>query len=85
MRPDARPSWRSPGEACRVIAYRPHLIRTVLTALIVGTVLFVINHLDTVLSGQATAVTWLKTGLTYLVPFCVANVGILVACRRHRG
>jgi hypothetical protein len=27
---------------------------------------------------------WLKVGLTYLVPFCVSNWGILVATRRPR-
>jgi len=79
---DERPGWRSAGEACRVIAHPPHLSRTVLTALVVGTILFAINQLDVVLAGQATTGTWIKIGVTYLVPFCVANIGILVACHR---
>lgn len=79
---DKRPTWRTPGEACRVVAYRRHLSRTLTTALVVGTILFVINHLDTVLSGKATTGTWVETGLTYLVPFFVANIGILIACHR---
>lgn len=62
--------------------YRPHLRRTVLTALIVGTVLFGINQLDVVLSGAATTGTWIKVAVTYLVPFAVANVGVMVASRR---
>lgn len=78
------PTWRTIPEACRVVGYPRHLSRTVITALIVGTILFVINHLDTVIAGQATIDTWVKTGLTYLVPFCVANIGILVACRRSK-
>jgi hypothetical protein len=39
-------------------------------ALIAGTVLFFINQVDVVRSGRATALVWLKVGLTYLVPFC---------------
>ncbi len=54
---------------------------TLLTAAVV-TVLFVINHLDTVLDGQATTATWVTTGITYLVPFCVANIGLLVGTHR---
>jgi hypothetical protein len=45
------------GEACRVIAYPPHLSPTVLTAFVVGTILFAINQLDVVLAGQATTGT----------------------------
>jgi hypothetical protein len=39
--------------------------------------------LNVVLGGHATPVVWIKTGVTYLVPFAVANVGILIATRRH--
>jgi hypothetical protein len=76
------PSWWTAREALRVVTYRPHLIRTVLTAAVVGTILFLINHLDTVLAGVATPETWVKTGITYLVPFAVANIGLLVGARR---
>jgi hypothetical protein len=60
-----------------------NLKRTIATALIVGTVLFAINQLNVVAAGQATAVVWIKTGVTYLVPFVVANIGILVATHRR--
>lgn len=60
---------------------RPHLGQTVRVAVVVGTVLFAINQLDVVLAGKATWVTWLKTALTYLVPFLVANYGVLVGRR----
>jgi hypothetical protein len=75
-------SWWTAAEAWRVVAFRPHLRRTMLTALIVGTVLFAINQFDVVLSGAATTGTWVKAAVTYLVPFAVANVGVLVASRR---
>lgn len=77
------PTWRTAGEAVRVVLYRAHLTRTSLTALIVGTLLFAINQLDIVLRGDATASTWIKAGVTYLVPFAVANVGLLLGCRRR--
>lgn len=60
-----------------------HLRRTLLTALIVGTILFAINQLNVVLDGGATTIVWLKVGLTYLVPFTVSNVGILIATHRR--
>ena len=62
--------------------HRPHLRQTIRIALIVGTVLFVINQLDVVIRGAATPVVWLKIALTYVVPFCVSNLGILIASRR---
>ncbi len=80
---DAAPIWRTPKDAIHVIAYPPHLRSTVATAVIVGTLLFGINQLDVVLAGNATASIWLKTALTYVVPFLVSNIGILIATHRH--
>lgn len=77
-----RPTWTNWREALRVVAYRPHLRKTVSVGLLVGSIIFCINHLDVVLRGEATVSTWLKGALTYLVPFCVSNYGILVATRR---
>ncbi|MGH2843495.1 MAG: nitrate/nitrite transporter NrtS [Solirubrobacteraceae bacterium] len=76
-------SWRGPREALRVIGRPRHLHRTATTALIVGTVLFVINQLNVVVAGHATAFVWFKAGLTYLVPFVVSNIGILIATHRR--
>jgi hypothetical protein len=76
------PTWATWREAIRVIGYRPHLRKTMLIALAVGTVLFCINQLDVVLRGDADAGVWVKTAITYLVPFCVSNAGVLVASRR---
>ena len=50
-------------------------------ALVVGTVLFCINQLDVVLRGDATTLVWVKSAITYLVPFGVSNAGVLVASR----
>ena len=78
------PTWSTALEAVRVVAYRPHLVRTVRIALVVGTILFAINQLDVVVRGHATALVWAKVALTYLVPFCTSNLGILVATNGRR-
>ncbi len=66
-----------------MIIYRPHLRRTTTIALVVGTILFGINQLDVVIRGEATPILWVKSAITYLVPFCVSNAGVLVASRTH--
>ncbi len=83
MTPDASEpaTWRGWRQARRVVGRPAHLRRTIATALVVGTVLFAINQLNVVLAGQATPVVWLKSALTYLVPFVVSNIGILIATR----
>ena len=78
------PSWSTWHEALAVVAYRPHLRKTVAIALFVGTVLFCINQLDVVVRGDATPLVWVKGAITYLVPFAVSNAGLLVASRRPR-
>ncbi len=78
----AAPTWTSWSEAPAVVFHRRHLVRTVTVALVVGTVLFIINQLDVVLAGDATARTWAKTIITYVVPFFVANYGVLTGTRR---
>lgn len=76
------PTWSTWREVPPVVLHRPHLRQTVRIALAVGTVLFTINQLDVVVRGSATPVVWLKVALTYVVPFCVSNFGILIASRR---
>jgi hypothetical protein len=79
------PKWSTWPEAIRVLLYPAYLRKTVSIAFLVGTVLFAINQLDVVVRGDATALVWLKSVVTYLVPFCVSNAGVLIASRRRRG
>ena len=81
--PTQPPTWQCLSECPRCVLHGPNLRRTLATTLIVGTLLFAINQLDVVLAGHANATTWIKIGATYLVPFCVANIGLLIGCRRH--
>ena len=70
------------AEIPRVCFDRRNLSRCTGAAALVGTILFFINQADVVFGGQATAVTWVKIGLSYLVPFFVSNYGIVVGSRR---
>jgi hypothetical protein len=70
--------WREAAvEAYRYCARRQHLRRTIRIALVVGVVLTAINQLDVVLRGDATALTWVKSALNFVVPFVVSNLGLL--------
>ena len=63
---------------------RDHLRQTLRIALVVGTILMAINQGNVILGGEATTLTWVKTGLDYCVPFVVSNLGLL-AGRRATG
>ena len=77
------PRWSTWRDVHRVVLHPPHLRKTLRIALIVGTVLFCINQLDVVLGGRANGVVWLKVGLTYIVPFVVSNLGLLIGLKRE--
>jgi hypothetical protein len=68
-----------------ICAQREHLRRTATIALIVGTVLTLINQADVIIGGDASALTWVKAGLNYCVPFVVSNLGLLAGKRAEAG
>jgi len=78
-------SHRPPGDSTvarmrRAIDYclaPARLRRTALIAVVVGTILTLLNEGDVVLGGSATGATAVKAGLNYLVPFVVSNLGLL--------
>jgi hypothetical protein len=71
---------------CRrhAVIYWPVCGRAITVALIVGTILMVINQTDVVLSGHITALVLAKIGLTYLVPFSVSTYSALAINRLRR-
>ncbi len=75
-------SWRTSSEAKAIIVEPALLRRTIVIALVVGTILSVINQIHVVLAGGATSGTWLRVAANYVVPFIVSNVGALAATRR---
>ncbi|ENK2326064.1 nitrate/nitrite transporter NrtS [Vibrio vulnificus] len=61
------------------------LKRSIKVAVIVGTVLMMINHGDALFVGQVESERVLKILLTYMVPFCVstqASVSATLAMRK---
>jgi hypothetical protein len=71
----------SAREALRIVFRREHLRRTLQIALVVGTILIIINQADVIARGDATAITWVKAALNYCVPFVVSNLGLLAGKR----
>lgn len=53
------------------------LRRTMIITIVVGTILTLLNQGDVIVSGAATTTTLVKTGLNYVVPFVVSNLGTL--------
>jgi hypothetical protein len=77
----APPTWPRVRRSIRICRQPDHLRRTLRIALVVGTILTAINQLDVILRGDATAITWIKCGLNYCVPFVVSNLGLLAGKR----
>lgn len=61
------------AEAFRKILRPPIVTRSLWVAVIVGTILNVINQGDVILAGGVP--NWSKLTLTYVVPFLVASFG----------
>jgi len=62
------------------IAKQPAVIRTATRfALIVGPILVMINHGDTIIAGEMTTSDWLKSALTMLVPYTVSTLSSISA------
>ena len=57
--------WRV---ALAYVPRREHLRRTVRIALVVGIVLTTVNQLDVMVRGDATAITWIKSGTNFVIP-----------------
>jgi hypothetical protein len=72
-------------DALEICLQPEHLRRTLAIALVVGTILTVINQGDVILRGEASAATVVKAVLNYLVPFVVSNLGLLAGKRTERG
>lgn len=79
--PEARPVWTTRREGARLFAQGVTLRAAGPVALVVGTILSAVNQGSTIVAGAATLVTWIRVGVNYCVPFLVASIGFLSACR----
>ncbi len=81
--PDARTSFaRSCLDHCRD---RVAMRRTVTIALIVGTLLTLINQGDVIAAGDVDLAVGLKIAANYLIPWCVSSFGYISARRAAAG
>ena len=63
------------------LMYAPMLRRSVVVAVIVGTILVAINQGNVIVGGDFPAALYWKIPLTYCVPFIVATTGALLNAR----
>lgn len=64
------------------VRHMPMVRRSLKVAVVVGTVLTLLNQGDTILSGSWPNALYWKAPLTYCVPFLVATFGALTNIRR---
>lgn len=82
--PPRVPTWSSPVEALKLIALGYTFPTCIRVALVVGTILSIVNQGATIASGDATAMTAMQVGVNYLVPFLVSSIGYLAPFRAPR-
>ena len=77
--PDASSEDAAPTVKCFTCAllHRPMLQRSIIAALVVGTILTLLNQGDVLVTGGWNNALYWKIPLTYCVPFMVATYGAL--------
>ncbi|GAA4890443.1 nitrate/nitrite transporter NrtS [Pseudonocardia sp. C8] len=79
--PERSEAWSHPRQAVGWFL-KGRTVRTAApTAAVVGTVLSAVNQGAVIAGGYATGITWVQVAVNYAVPFTVASIGYLCACR----
>jgi len=73
--------WSTRREGVRLFAHGVTVRAASPVALVVGTILSAVNQGSTIANGAATWATWARVVVNYCVPFVVASIGFLSACR----
>ncbi|MBB4908696.1 nitrate/nitrite transporter NrtS [Actinophytocola algeriensis] len=81
--PVARPVWSRRSEAVLLVLRGRTARVAVPVAAVVGTVISVVNQAEVIIGGHATGVTWVRIAVNYVVPYIVASVAYLSACRSN--
>ncbi len=84
VQPGSPPTWCNAREAVVVCVHRPNRRRIALIALVVGTLLVRINQGLVLAAGHVGWAIWVRVGLDYVIPACVATLGLLSGSRRRR-
>ena len=77
------PAWSTPREACVLIVKGVTFKTASRIAVIVGTLLTVVNQGAVIVGGHAGTATWMRTIANYLIPYTVASVGYLSPFRQR--
>lgn len=75
--------WNRPREAVGLLMSGATLRTCLPVALVVGTVLSLVNQADVVVQGMAGASVVLKVAVNYAVPFLTSSTGALLAVRQR--
>lgn len=76
--------WERPREALSQLLRGATLRTCAPIALIVGTILSVVNQGDVLVTGMGGARVAVKIAFNYLVPYLTSSCGALLAVRRRR-
>jgi hypothetical protein len=79
----AAPVWHTLPEGVRLLLTGATVGVAWKIAIVVGTVLSAVNQGHLILAGQVAPDMWVRILVNYAVPFVVASVGFLSACRQR--
>ncbi len=79
--PPIVPAWSSTIDGCRRVIRGVTFRTCARLALIVGTILTLVNQGAVIIGGDPSVATWLRVGVNYLVPFVVSSIGYLAPFR----
>ena len=82
MAGSALPTWRRPGEACKLVLTGATARTCAPVAAVVGTVLTTVNQGAVLLSGHLGVATVARVAANYVIPYGVSSYGALSAVRR---
>ncbi len=75
--------WARPRDAVRQLLSGATARMCLPVALVVGTLLSLVNQADVVAAGMADGAVAAKVGANYLIPFLTSSVGALLAVRKR--
>ena len=75
------PKWRTWREGIALIAAGVSFRTCIKVSLVVGTLLSVVNQGQIILDGEATATTWVRVVINFVIPYVVASVGYIAPFR----
>lgn len=80
--PRLRP-WTRPSDALRLLLSGATARTCLPVALVVGTVLSIVNQADVIVHGMAGAAVAAKVAANYAIPFLTSSTGALLAVRNR--